>query len=90
MTVRWDLQDEGDTIKKEIGRDPRITQSIMLDMTEEGGLEISPWPLDTDCLELRFPGLTIPGERFESAEDMRDALERAEPGVFVSRVTPLS
>ncbi|MFP6869826.1 MAG: DUF3891 family protein [Nitrospinota bacterium] len=58
--------------------------------TEEGGLEISPWPLDTDCLELRFPGLTIPGKRFESAEDMKDALERAEPGVFVSRVTPLS
>lgn len=40
MTVRWELQDEDGAIEKEIGRKPVITQSIMLDVTEEGGLDM--------------------------------------------------
>lgn len=78
-------------ISPPIGQVHPLTRcSLKVRPTKEGGLEISPWPLDVDCLELQFPGMTIPGERFESTENMEDALERAEPGVFVSQVNPLS
>ncbi len=58
--------------------------------TADDGLEIAPWPFDLESLELQFPGVTIPGTRFANGEEFQEALERAEPGVFISRLTPLS
>ena len=52
-------------------------------------LEITPWPFCVECLEIQFPGVTVPGERYESDEEFEDALETAEPGVFVTRLVPL-
>ena len=53
-------------------------------------LEILPWPFDVECLELQFPGTTIPGPRFENAEEFQEAMERAEPEVFHGCVMPIS
>ena len=39
-----------------------------------------PWPFRAERLEVRFPGFTIPGERFENTEELDEALELAEPG----------
>jgi hypothetical protein len=36
MTVKWEIQDEA--VKKELGRTPYITQSIMLNFTDSGAL----------------------------------------------------
>jgi hypothetical protein len=58
--------------------------------TPDDGLEISPWPFDVKSLELRFPGVTIPGTRFENGEVFQEAIDRAEPGVFISWLSPLS
>lgn len=40
MTVKWELDDHDGSIEKQIGRKPTITQSIMLDITDEGGLDM--------------------------------------------------
>lgn len=53
-------------------------------------LEISPWPFDVECLDLQFPGTTIPMGRFENAEEFQDAMARAEPEVFYGRLMPIS
>lgn len=52
-------------------------------------LEITPWPFRADSLVIKFPGLTVPGIRFESGDDLEDALEMAEPDVFVTKLVPL-
>ncbi len=52
-------------------------------------LEVGPWPFDAESLSLRFPGLTIQRGRFESGEDLEEALRVAEPAVYVSLLTPL-
>ncbi|MFC1491774.1 DUF3891 family protein [Nitrospinota bacterium] len=56
----------------------------------DDSLEVSPWPFDVERLELHFPGATIPGKRFGNGEELDDALDRAEPEVFVSQLAPLS
>lgn len=62
---------------------------LKIRFADDNLLEITPWPFRAECLEIRFPGVTVPGERFESAEELKDALEAAEPGVFVTRFAPL-
>lgn len=52
-------------------------------------LEIMPWPFRVESLKIQFPGLTISGGRFESGEELNDALVSAEPDVFVTRLAPL-
>ena len=41
MTVKWEIDDPNKEIEKKIGRRPVITQSIMLDITSEGALDMS-------------------------------------------------
>ncbi len=41
MTVKWRCLDENGDVEKQIGRPPVLTQSIMLDLTDEGGLDMS-------------------------------------------------
>lgn len=52
-------------------------------------LEITPWPFRSDCLVVKFPGVTVPGHRFESSEEFLKAFKLAEPGVFVTECVPL-
>lgn len=40
MTVKWEIDDPNKEIEKKIGRKPIITQSIMLDVTSEGALDM--------------------------------------------------
>jgi len=40
MTVKWEVQDPDGSIEKTLGRKPTIVQSIMLDLTESGGLDM--------------------------------------------------
>ena len=40
MTVRWAIDDPEGSIEKQIGRKPVITQSVMIDFTDEGGLDM--------------------------------------------------
>lgn len=40
MTVKWEIDDPDKSIEKEIGRKPIVTQSIMLDITSEGALDM--------------------------------------------------
>lgn len=40
MTVKWELEDPDGALKEQLGRAPTITQSIMLDLTPEGGLDM--------------------------------------------------
>jgi hypothetical protein len=56
----------------------------------EDVLEIMPWPFHTERLEVRFPGFSIPGERFGNAGEFEEALEMAEPGIFVTELVPLN
>ena len=39
LIVQWNLNDEGDVIKNQIGRKPTVRQSFMLDLTPSGGLD---------------------------------------------------
>jgi hypothetical protein len=41
MTVRWELDDPDKALENAIGRKPVIVQSLMLDLTSEGGLDMS-------------------------------------------------
>lgn len=41
MTVKWLIDDPAGDLERQIGRKPVITQSIMLDLTSEGGLDMS-------------------------------------------------
>lgn len=40
MPVKWEIQDETGELQKAISRKPVITQSIMLDITTEGALDM--------------------------------------------------
>lgn len=40
MTVKWVIQDDDGSVERAIGRKPVITQSVMLDVTPEGGLDM--------------------------------------------------
>ena len=66
---------------------PRVGLKIRLQDSDV--MELAPWPFEVDRLEIRFPGSTIPGSRFESSEDLEEALEMAEPGLFAAEILPL-
>ena len=53
------------------------------------GIEVAPWPFDADRLEVKFPGLTLPGGPIRDAGELEEALELAEPALYVSRITPM-
>ena len=40
MTVKWEIDDPNREIEQKIGRRPIVTQSIMLDITSEGALDM--------------------------------------------------
>ena len=68
---------------------PLTRCGLKVRVAEGDALEVAPWPFDTEILELRFPGYTLPEKRFENGEEFEEALARAEPDVFVSRLAPL-
>lgn len=40
MTVKWEIDDPDKSLEKQIARKPIVTQSIMLDITSEGALDM--------------------------------------------------
>ncbi len=52
-------------------------------------LGFAPWPFDVDRLEVKYPGVVIPGGPFAGVEAWEAALEMAEPNIFTGSIMPL-
>ena len=59
-------------------------------LSGEGRVELSPWPFQSEGVQLLFPGFIVPPACFESQADMDEALREAEPAMFETRLMPLA
>ena len=63
---------------------PLIQGGLKVKTANTDDLEISPWPFSKDSVELRMPGLVLPGEYFADEKELSEAVPMAEPIVFSS------
>ena len=52
-------------------------------------MEISPWPFVEDSLLIRIPSLTIPKIKFESDEDLQDAISLGKISIYETLIEPI-
>jgi hypothetical protein len=69
---------------------PLAGGGLRIRLTAEGLLELSPWPFDPGRVQVVFPGATIPPARFESQEELEEALHQAEPAMFETFLVPMA
>ncbi|MCY3823520.1 MAG: DUF3891 family protein [Nitrospinae bacterium] len=69
---------------------PLIQGGLKVKTANTDDLEISPWPFSKDSVELRMPGLVLPGEYFADEKELAKAVPMAEPIVFSSVLRPIS
>ena len=62
---------------------------IQIRILSDEVLGFGPWPFDVERLEVKYPGVAIPGGPYAGVEAWEAALEKAEPNIFSGSILPL-
>lgn len=91
-----------DTLSLLICRAPEITpkpdiitsflnSSIQVKINDNSEkIEISPWPFINDSILIRIPSLTIPKMKFDSHDDLQDAISLGKVSIFETLLEPMN